>query len=375
MKLFRKKVFDEQKYYAASQWQLIGRKFRRHKLASVGLVVLGILYFCAIFCEFLAPYSPQNARTGLKDCPPQRIHIINPETGGLSVPFVYALEREVDPETLRITYTEDTSRGYPVKLFVRGDPYKMWGLFESDIHLFGVDAGGEDVPVFLFGTDGMGRDMFSRVLYSARISLSIGLVGVLISFILGCVIGGIAGYFGGIADVVVQRVIEFLLSLPTIPIWLALAAALPAGMPSTQVYFGITIILSLLGWTQLARVVRGKLMVLKDEDYVMAARLMGAKGGYIIRKHLLPGFLSYLIVQVTLSVPSMIIGEAALSFLGLGIQPPSLSWGVMLQEAKTLRVISLYPWMLIPAIFVVITVLSFNFVGDGLRDAADPYKQ
>lgn len=372
MKKRQEKKSGEQSIYVASQWQLIFKKFRRHKLAIIGLVILCLLYLGAIFCEFLAPYAPDKVQTGYIDCPPQRIHFYNPQTGTLSVPFVYRLEKVVNPETLEISYHEDTSQGYPLRFFVKGDPYKMWGILESDIHLFGVDG---DTPFFLFGTDRMGRDLFSRTLYASRISLSIGLIGVAISFIIGCILGGISGYFGGFLDAAIQRVIEFLLSLPTIPIWLALAAALPAGWPSTYTYFAITIILSLLGWTQLARTVRGKFMVVKGEDFVTAARLMGAKDSYIILHHLIPGFMSYLIVQVTLSVPSMIIGETALSFLGLGIQPPSLSWGVLLQDTQSIRAIALCPWLLIPAGFVILTVLSFNFVGDGLRDAADPYKQ
>lgn len=369
----RKKVVNEEAYYMASQWQLMIRKFKRHKLAIFGLTMLCLLYFGALFCEFLSPHDPLKANTAYLDCTPTQVHIRNPITGGFSVPYVYKLEKSVDRKTLEVTYTEDTSKGYAVKLFIKGDPYEMWGLFETDIHLIGVEEQG--VPFFPFGTDGMGRCLLSRTLYASRISLTVGLAGVVLSFFIGCILGGISGYFGGFADEIVQRVIQFLTSLPTIPIWLALAAAVPASWPSTAVYFCITIILSILGWTSLARTLRGNIMAIKGEDFVTAARLMGGSDKYIIVKHLIPGCMSYLIVSVTLSVPSMIMGETALSFLGLGIQPPAMSWGVLLQDAQSISAIALYPWRLIPALFVILTVVSFNFVGDGLRDAADPYKQ
>ncbi|NLG83752.1 MAG: ABC transporter permease, partial [Firmicutes bacterium] len=279
--------------------------------------------------------------------------------------------REIDPETWRFLFTEDKSKEYSLCFFVRGHNYKFLGLIPTNLHLFGVEDGG---TVFLFGTDDMGRDVFSRTICGARVSLFVGLVGVALSFVLGIVIGGISGYFGGKTDLIIQRVIEFLISIPTIPIWMALSAALPPHWSPVKVFFGISIILSFVGWCGIARVVRGKFLELREEDFVTAARLAGATDATIIFRHLVPSFMSYLIVQLTLSIPGMILAETALSFLGLGIRPPAVSWGTLLKGAQNISAIALYPWLLIPAIFVIATVLAFNFLGDGLRDAADPYK-
>lgn len=361
---------EDEAYYVASQWQLMGRKFRQHKLAIAGLVVIALFYLVAIFAEFVAPYQSLSRHPEYIYCQPQRIRFI--DQGRLNLrPFVYGFQRSRDPDTLRSVYTLDKTKKYPIRLFVRGDSYKFWGLWETDLHLFGV---GEDGVMFLFGTDLMGRDLFSQNIYGARISLSIGLVGVTVSFVLGCIIGGISGYYGGVIDAVIQRIIEFLLAIPTIPLWMALSAALPADWSYIRVYFFITIILAIRGWAYLARIVRGKFLELREEDFVMAARACGATSGMVIGRHLIPSFLSYLIVSLTLSIPRMILGETALSFLGLGLRPPIISWGVLLQEAQNIRTVALYPWLLIPSAFVVVAVLAFNFLGDGLRDAADPYK-
>ena len=360
----------EESYYIASQWKLMGRKFRRHKLSILGAVILGILYLLALFCEAVAPYDPLFRHEKYLFAPPQKIHLIDTEGRIRFRPFVYDLEQELDMESLRRTYAEDRSKIYPIRLFVRGSEYKLWGLFRTDIHLFGVENG----PIFLFGTDRMGRDLFTRNLYAARISLTIGIVGVALSFVLGCIMGGVSGYFGGTVDTVVQRMIEILLSIPTIPLWAALAAALPPDWPSIRVYFAVTIILAIIGWSGLARVVRGRLLELREEDFVLAARISGSRTSSIIFRHLLPSFLSYLIVNLTLSIPSMILGETALSFLGIGIRPPAVSWGTLLQDSQNILTISHHPWLMIPAVFVIMAVLAFNFMGDGLRDAADPYK-
>jgi len=274
-------------------------------------------------------------------------------------------------ETFQYVFTEDTSKKYPIYFFVSGEQYKLFGLLETDLHFFGT--GDPKVPVFLFGADSLGRDLFTRTLYGSRISLSIGLVGVFISFALGLFFGGISGYYGGVVDEVIQRVIDFLISIPTYPLWMTLSAALPRDWPVVKSYFAITVVLSLLGWCGLARVVRGKLLALREEDFVVAARLAGASEFRIIRRHLLPSFASHIVVSITLSIPGMILGETALSFLGLGMQPPAVSWGTLLQDAQTITSVALYPWRLIPCIFVMVAVLSFNFLGDGLRDAADPY--
>jgi len=354
--------------WLASQWKLIWWKFRRHKLAIFSLCVIILLYILVLFCEFIAPYEPWRRFEDYKNAPPQIINIYSKE-GGLQRPFVYGMKQEFNMETFRRTFVKDTTEKYYLHFFVRGDPYKLWGLFPGNIHLFGSEEG----PVFLFGTDELGRDLFSRVVYGARISLTIGLVGVFISFLLGIILGGISGYLGGTFDEIIQRTIDFLMSIPSIPLWMALSAAVPRDWPVTRTYFTITIILSIIGWCGLARVVRGKLLSLREEDFTMAARLAGASEWRIITRHLLPSFTSHLIVSITLSIPGMILGETSLSFLGLGLQPPAISWGVLLQDAQQVIAVAHYPWRLIPALFVIITVLTFNFLGDGLRDAADPY--
>jgi peptide/nickel transport system permease protein len=361
----------EERYYLASQWELMWRKFKKHGLAKVSLVILGLFYFAALFCEFLAPYGLESYNKRYTYCPPQGLHFFDDEGFHLR-PFVYEIEAKRNPETLRRHYSQDRTKRYPIKFFVRAEEYEFWGLWTTDRHLFGVDDA--DGVVFLLGTDRMGRDLLSRIMYGARISLSIGLIGVLLSLILGIIIGGISGYFGGMLDTGIQRLIEIIRSFPTIPLWMALSAALPMHMPPLQVYFGITVILSLIGWTGLARVIRGKFIALREEDYVMAAKIAGCTDARIIRTHLVPGFLSYIIVNLTLSIPRMILAETSLSFLGLGLRSPVTSWGVLLKEAQTVQTISLYSWLLLPVLCVVITVLAFNFLGDGLRDAADPYK-
>lgn len=359
----------EEKIYLASQWQLIWWKFKRHKIAIISLGILFLLYLCAIFCEFLAPHSITYRSEEFYDAPPTKIHIF--KNGKLTRPYIYGLKKELDLETFKFKFTEDKTRIYPIHFFVRGEPYKLLGIFPTDKHLFGT----EGFPIFPFGTDSLGRCLFSRTIYGSRISLSIGLIGVFISFLLGIIIGGISGYFGGTIDNIIQRVIELLISIPTIPLWMVLSASLPRDWPVVKTYFVITLILSIIGWCGLARVVRGKLLALREEDFVMAARLSGVSEFRIIVRHLIPSFASHLIVSITLSIPSMILGETALSFLGLGMQPPAVSWGVLLQDAQNISSVALYPWRLIPAFFVILTVLCFNFLGDGLRDAADPYSR
>jgi len=361
---------EEERIYVASQWQLMWWRFRKHKLALVSGVAIILFYVIALFCEFLAPYEPHERDIKYVHAPPQRIHFIGDDGFHLR-PFVYGLEGERDSETLRMVFEVDKTRRYPIHFLVRGDPYKLWGTFETDVHLFGLKD--DEGALFLLGADRLGRDVLSRIFYGTRISLSIGLVGVFLSFLLGILIGGFSGYMGGAVDIMVQRVIEFLQSIPSIPLWMALTAALPQDWPPTKVYFAITGILSFIGWTTLARVVRGKFISLREEDFVLAARLVGSSELRIITRHLVPSFLSYLIARLTVSIPWMILGETSLSFLGLGLRPPAISWGVLLQEAQNLRSVALAPWLLMPGAFVVVAVLSLNFLGDGLRDAADPY--
>ncbi len=322
-----------------------------------------------LIVEFLAPYGLHTRNVEFIHSPPQRVHFF--DNGNFVGPFVYGRTMQLDIDTLRRIYTDNPNDVQPIRFFCRGDPYKFWGLVQSDLHLVCPAEGGQ---MFLLGTDRLGRDVLSRILYGARISLTIGLIGIAISFVLGIVIGGLAGYWGGVFDLVVQRVIEVLQSLPSLPLWMALAAIMPVTWSPIVIYFGITVILGIIDWTGLARAVRSKLLALREEDYVQAAQLMGASTPRIIGRHLVPGFMSHLIASATISIPGMILGETALSFLGLGLRPPITSWGILLTEAKSVSVIAFYPWLLFPIIPVVLVILAFNFLGDGLRDAADPYK-
>lgn len=368
----KKKRNDKEAYEVASQWQLMWWKFRKHKLAMISVPVLLILYLTAVFCEFISPSLPAERFTSYKNAPPQRIHFYDKESGFSLRPFVYDLTQEINKETFKRSFVPDKTKKYPIHFFVKGQPYKFWGLFKTDIHLFGVKDPKD--PLFIMGTDDLGRDLFTRIMYGARISLSFGLLGIVFTLILGLLLGGISGYLGGITDTIIQRLIDLLLCIPTIPLWMALGAALPRDWSTEKIYFGMIIIFSIIGWTGLARVVRGKILQLREEDFTMAARLAGASDMRIINKHLLPSFASYIIVSTTLSIPGTILGETSLSFLGLGLQPPVVSWGVLLQDAQNLETLAHHPWLLWPAFFIIVTVLMFNFLGDGLRDAADPYK-
>jgi peptide/nickel transport system permease protein len=366
------KVGSAEEVYVAPQWKLMWWKFRKHRMALISVFVLAAFYFTAAFCEFVAPYGPESFSTKYTLAPPTRVHLFD-TNGTFRGPFVYGSLRTRDPDTLRPIFVEDTSLIYPIGFFVQGTPYKLWGLFDANLHFFGIGAKQDQQGFFMFGADRLGRDIFSRIVYGSRISLSLGLVGVFLSLILGIVLGGISGYYGGVADNIIQRVIEFIRSVPSIPLWMALSAALPPDWPVVRVYFGITVILSLIGWTGLARVVRGRFLALREEDFVLAARLGGSSEMRVIMRHMVPSFLSHIIAAVTLAVPGMILAETGLSFIGLGLRAPAISWGVLLQEAQNLRSVALAPWVMLPAAAVVLSILCFNFLGDGLRDAADPY--
>lgn len=353
----------------ASQLRLMWWKFKRHKVALASGIFLATLYGMILICEFLAPYNLHTRNMDFIYAPPQRVHFFH--DGSFVGPFVYGRTMQLDMDTLKRNYTDNPADIQPIRFFCRGDSYRFWGLFESNVHLV---CPAENGQMFLLGSDRLGRDVLSRIIYGARISLTIGLLGITVSFVLGIVIGGLAGYHGGGFDLVVQRLIEVLQSIPSIPLWLSLAAIMPATWSPILIYLGITVILGLLDWTGLARAVRSKLLALREEDYVLAAQLMGAKSSRIIGRHLVPGFMSHLIATATISIPGMILGETALSFLGLGLRPPITSWGILLTEAKSVSVIAFYPWLLFPTIPVILVILAFNFLGDGLRDAADPYK-
>ena len=355
--------------YMASQWRLMWWKFKRHRVALISGSFLAVLYSMILISEFLAPYNLHTRNVDFIYAAPQRIHLFH--EGSLMRPFVYGLDMKLDLDTLKRQYTENKNKVQPIRFLCRGDAYEFWGFWKGDVHLVCPPKNGQ---MFLLGTDRLGRDVLSRIIYGARVSLTIGLLGVAVSFSLGIIIGGIAGYHGGTIDLVIQRIIEVLQSLPSIPLWMALAAIMPVTWSPLLIYFGLTIIFGLLDWTGLARAVRSKLLALREEDYVLAAQLMGANSSRIIGRHMVPGFASHLIASATISIPGMILGETALSFLGLGLRAPITSWGVLLTEARNVSVVALYPWLLFPMVPVILVILAFNFLGDGLRDAADPYR-
>ncbi len=373
---------EQERYFLASQWKMMWWKLKRHRLAVISGAILLVMYTSILFSEMIAPYNLHSRFTDFVYAPPQPVHLFH--EGKFEGPFVYAFHYSLDMDNLQRIYTPldgetlppDMTQAPPAELhklrfFCRGDAYEYLGLIDGSFHLV---CPARDGTLFLMGTDRLGRDMLSRIIQGTRISLTVGLIGVTISFLLGITIGGFAGYYGGWVDIIVQRVIEVLRSLPELPLWLALSAALPVNWSPTLIYFGITVILGLLDWTGLARAVRSKLLSLREEDFCTAAQLMGASPSRIIGRHLLPSFMSHLIASATLRIPAMILGETALSFLGLGLRPPITSWGVLLNEAQNINVVVLYPWLMLPVLPVVIMVLAFNFFGDGLRDAADPYK-
>jgi peptide/nickel transport system permease protein len=366
----RARAAVEERVSVATQWQLMWWRFRRHRLAMVGTVVVLLFYLAVLFADFLAYASPTASEAQRSLLPPQRVHWFD---GGRWSPHVYGLSGRRDPLTLKRVYTPDPEKRIPVRFFVRGFAYDFLGLLPMSLHLLGVEGGRAEETLFLLGTDEQGRDLWSRLMYGTRISLTIGLAGVGLSLVLGVLLGGISGLYGGVVDTVIQRVIEILRSIPTIPLWMGLAAALPNDWTVMQVYFAITLIISLVGWTELARVVRGRFLSLREEDFVMAAELAGCGQMRIILTHLVPSFLSHIIAATTLAIPGMIISETSLSFLGLGLRPPAISWGVLLQQAQTIQALAISPWLLLPAAPVILVILAFNFMGDGLRDAADPY--
>ena len=357
---------DEERMYYATQWELMWWRFRRHKLAFVCLWLLLGFYLVGVFCEFFAPYDPNQRFPQFVRASPTRVHFRDNE--GLSWPFVYGVTSKV--VDYRLVVTEDKSVKYPIGLFVPGWRYKLFGIIDTNIHLFGVD---DRAAVWLFGLDLLGRDVFSRAIYGSRLSLFVGLLGLTFTFIMGMLMGGISGYFGGTIDAIIQRLVDFMNSIPMLPVLMILAGAIPRTWPSVRVFFLISILLALVNWTGLARAVRGMLLAMRDEDYALAAKVAGAGDFRIIARHLLPGITSHLIMSLTISIPGMIIAETSLSFLGLGLQPPAVSWGVILQDVLDISKIAEQPWMLIPVTFIIAVSLLFNFVGDGLRDAADPY--
>ena len=361
---------SEERFAQATQLQLTWWRFCRHRLALISLGVVAFFYLIVIFADFLAIADPHATDARRSFIPPQGISLFD---DGAWRPHVSGLKGVRDPKTFKLAYAPDPTRKVPVQMFVRGYAYNLFGLIPTDLHLFGTEKGQAVDGIFLMGTDQLGRDLFSRLVVATRISLSIGLAGVAFSLMLGILLGGISGLYGGVVDTVIQRLIEVVRSIPTIPLWMGLAAALPNTWSVTQVYFAITLIISLVSWTELARVVRGRFLALREEDFVIAAELAGASQLRIILRHMLPSFASHVIAAVSLALPVMIVSETSLSFLGLGLRPPAISWGILLQDAQNVQVLAGAPWLLCAAIPVIIVILAFNFLGDGLRDAADPY--
>jgi peptide/nickel transport system permease protein len=353
----------------AGPWRLMWWRFCRHRLAVAGGIVVLLMYFVAAFAEFFAPFPANQDAARYTFAPPQALHLFGP--GWRFDPHVEGFRVTIDPLAMRRVFRPDPTQSVPVGLFVRGAPYRLWGLIPADIHMIGPRDPTQ--PMYLLGADRLGRDVLSRLIYGGRVSLSIGLVGVTLSLILGIMLGGLSGLYGGWTDTAIQRLIEMLRSIPTIPLWMGLTAAIPLTLPPLEVYFLITIILSLVGWTSVARVVRGRFISLRTEDFIAAARLDGAGTSRIILRHMVPNFASHIIATISLAIPGMILAETALSFLGVGLHPPIVSWGVMLQDAQNIRAVASAQWLLWPGAIVAIAVLAFNFLGDGLRDAADPY--
>jgi len=361
----------EQRIFVASQWQLMWWRFRKHKVAVASAVVVLGFYMVVLGADFLAYADPNASEAQRSLMPPQRVYWLD---GWQFGPWVHGVKGARDPLTFKRVYRPDPTQKVRIRFFAEGFEYRLLGLIPTTRHLIGVDGGLDaSKTIFLLGTDVQGRDLWSRLMYGTRISLTIGLLGVTASLVLGVVLGGISGFYGGVLDTVIQRTIEILRSIPTIPLWMGLAAALPREWTILQVYFAITVIISLLGWTELARVVRGRFLAMREEDFVVSARLVGCSQMRTIFVHMVPSFMSHIIAATTLALPAMIISETSLSFLGLGLRPPITSWGVLLNEAQNVNVVALYPWLMLPVVPVIVMVLAFNFFGDGLRDAADPY--
>ena len=362
---------QEQRVFVASQWQLMWWRFCKHRVAVAGGVVVLAFYTIVLGADFLAYADPNASEAQRSLMPPQRVYWLD---GWRVGPYVHGVTGARDPQTYKRVYRPDLARKIPIRFFAEGFEYRLFGLIPTTRHLIGVD-GGLDASrtIFLLGTDVQGRDLWSRLMYGTRISLTIGLLGVTASLVLGVVLGGLSGFYGGVLDTVIQRTIEILRSIPTIPLWMGLAAALPRDWSILKVYFAITIIISLLGWTELARVVRGRFLAMREEDFVVSARLVGCTEMRTIFVHMVPSFMSHIIAATTLALPAMIISETALSFLGLGLRPPAISWGVLLQQAQNVQTVAISPWLMLPAVPVIVVVMAFNFLGDGLRDAADPY--